>query len=69
MGVEMASGFDIYRAGYNRGVLCGLSDMRRLARWELLVRSPLTWLPFVDADSYVRGYLDGYWFGLNQRHI
>lgn len=60
--------FDCYRAGYERGYTAGYEKERRLPRWELTLRSPLTWLPGVDVESYVRGYLEGYTYGLTIRN-
>jgi hypothetical protein len=59
---------DLYRQGYERGYQAAVTDQRRLARWELLARSPITWLPGLDADSYVNGYNEGYRFGLMGNH-
>ena len=59
---------DLYRSGYERGYREAVTGQRRLARWELLVRSPMTWLPGFDESTFAQGYNDGYSLGLTKQH-
>lgn len=59
---------DLYRVGYERGFSESVAGKRRLAKWELLVRSPITWVPGADTETYVSGYADGYRLGLTKQH-
>lgn len=52
--------FDIFRSGYDKGYQDGKSGNRHRAEWELLALKPVSWLPGVDADSYVQGYRQGF---------
>jgi hypothetical protein len=59
---------DLYRSGYELGYHDAVSGLRRLPKWELLLRSPTSMLPGVDTDTYVKGYADGYRLGLTKEH-
>ncbi|PJK10476.1 hypothetical protein CO610_02140 [Lysobacteraceae bacterium NML95-0200] len=63
----MGSLFDVYRQGYQLGVADAQAGRRRRARWELWLLRPLNWLPGVDANSFVAGYIEGYSEGLRLR--
>ncbi len=59
---------DLYRSGYEQGYNDAVAGMRRLPRWELLLRSPTSLLPGVNTETYVKGYADGYTLGLTKEH-
>lgn len=63
----MGSLFDVYRQGYQLGVADAQLGRRRRARWELVLLRPLNWLPGVDANSFVSGYVEGYGDGTRLR--
>lgn len=56
----MAGVFDIFRSGYLLGQQHGEANERRRAAWELMTMQPVTWIPFVDRESFLRGYRQGY---------
>lgn len=52
---------DVYRRGFNLGYAAGTEGRRRKARWELLLTTPLLWVPWLIATrSFIDGYKDGY---------
>jgi hypothetical protein len=59
--------FDIYHAGYELGYSDGIRSNRRCKDWELRIYPPAVLL-FMDADSFIKGYHDGYYFGLTKEH-
>lgn len=65
---EAMSIIDLYRSGYDRGYQEAVAGMRRLPKWELLLRSPTALLPGIDTNTYVKGYADGYALGLTKEH-
>ena len=52
--------FDIFRSGYNQGYQHGSRGERRRAEWELMISNPLVWIPGVDSQSFLNGYVKGY---------
>lgn len=52
--------FDLYRSGYELGFTHGQAGERRRAQWEIVLCSPLTWLPLTDTSSFILGYHKGY---------
>lgn len=59
--------FDIYHSGYEIGYADGVKNGRRRNDWELKFY-PLALLPLVDTASFIKGYHDGYQFGLTKQH-
>lgn len=52
--------FNIFRGGYLLGQLHANNNQRRKANWEILASRPLTWIPFFDSATYLKGYDQGY---------
>lgn len=59
--------FDVYHSGYELGYQDGISNNRRRNDWELKLQ-PIALLPLVDTKTFIKGYHDGYQFGLTKEH-
>jgi hypothetical protein len=52
--------FDLYRKGYRLGSQAAQNGTRRRSVLELRLLYPSTWIPGVDAETFVNGYREGY---------
>ncbi|GHU30448.1 hypothetical protein AGMMS50256_17400 [Betaproteobacteria bacterium] len=61
--------FDLYRKGYQLGSEAAQQGARRRSLLELRLLYPSTWIPGVDAETFVNGYREGYSDGMAARQL
>lgn len=61
--------FDLYRSGYEKGYNEGKIGKMRNPVWLIFIKKPLLFFPFVDRQSYINGYQQGYHDGTKYRNI